>query len=56
MKKFKLRESMRQTEKVSRMTNFLKMANTTNYRNQAATIFFHKKDDKLKTTLTSLLA
>lgn len=54
MKKFKLRESVRQNDKLLKINNFLKM--TTTSKGNAVPIFFKKKDEKFKITLTNLLS
>lgn len=55
MKRFKLRESVRETEKTTKINNFLKMANTPSTRNKAAPILF-LNEAKFKRTLTNLLS
>ena len=55
MKRFKLRESVRQSQKMTKINNFLKMTNSVRNRN-AVPIFFKKKDEKNKRTLNNLLS
>ena len=56
MKKFKLRETVRESEKIVKINNFLKMANSPSLRNAPAPILFNLNDTKYKRTLTNLLA
>ena len=44
MKKFKLRESVRQSQKIAKINNFLKMNSNTYVKNNVAPIFFKKKE------------
>jgi len=55
MKKFKLRETVRETQKMLKMNNFLKMTSSVNFKSNAASIMFHRKEDKTKKTLTNIL-
>lgn len=55
MKKFKLRESVRESEKITKINNFLKMTGTPSSRNKPAPILF-LNDSKFKRTLTNLLS
>ena len=43
MKKFKLRETVRETQKMLKMNNFLKMTSSNTFRSNAASIMLHKK-------------
>ena len=56
MKRFKLRESVRQSQKIARINNFMKINSSTRNRNNAAPIFFKKQGEKMKMTLTNLLS
>ena len=53
MKKFKLRESVRQNKKEMKINNFLR---NTMSKMTATPIFFRKKEEKNKVTLTNLLS
>lgn len=55
MKKFKLRESVRESEKITKINNFLKMTGTPSSRNKPAPILY-LNDSKFKRTLTNLLS
>ena len=50
-----MRETARQTDRITKINNFLKMATTPKTPN-AANIFFNVNSQKMKKTLTSLLS
>ena len=56
MKRFKLRESVRKSQKMTKIQNLLKMNHPVRNKQNAVPIFFRKKEEKFKVTLTNLLS